>query len=158
MQAVAWLPSMLLMNFLLSLRGDWCHTMESVYWVIHLLSASGACLHLVGRTIKFCIRRAKLDQRHKAHCFAFPVLSLVSYRMTVITERLLGWSRVTPGAIGDCLANRSPRFLEGSLAILQGILPNPSWIHLHLNTVTLFLLNCTVFTQHTNNSCESTTG
>ena len=49
-----------------------------------------ACVHLIGRTVKLCVRRAKLDQRHKAHCLAFPVLGLVPYRMTVIIERLLG--------------------------------------------------------------------
>jgi len=101
-----------------------------VYWKICHLSASGACVHLIGRTVTLCIRRAKLDQRHKAHCLAFAVLGLVPYRMTVITERLLGplsyRARVTPGAIDDCLADQSPRFLEGSLPILQDILPNPS--------------------------------
>lgn len=50
--------------------------------------------------------------------------------------------RVTSGAIDDCLANQSPRFLEGSLPILQDILPNPSWIHIHLylNTITVLIL------------------
>jgi len=49
------------------------HEWSPVYWKIYLLSASGACVHSIGRTVKPCIRRAKLDQRHKAHCLAFPV-------------------------------------------------------------------------------------
>ena len=65
----------------------------------------------------------ELQQRRQAHCLAFPVLGLVSYRMTVITERLVGplsyRARVTPRTIDACLASQSPRLLEGSVPILQ---------------------------------------
>lgn len=90
-----------------------------VYWKICLLSATGAYTWLA---VQLSFVYVELQQRHKAHCLAFPVLGLVSYRMTVITERLLGplsyRAGVTPGAIDACLASQSPRFLEGSLPIL----------------------------------------
>jgi hypothetical protein len=71
MQDVARLLLMRFMNFL-SLRSEKCHTMESrvLEDIQYLVSGRGACTWLA---VQLSFVYVELQQRHKAHCLAFPV-------------------------------------------------------------------------------------
>jgi hypothetical protein len=140
MQAVARLPLMPFMSFLLSPRDEGCLTVESR--VLEDVSRGGKRhVNLVGRAVELRVCTYSFRRGIRIIALRFlcrPAIVSLNHCYSKARRPTELQGTVIPSAIDACLASQSPRLLEGSLSISQNIVLNPRRFHLHLHTITLF--------------------